>query len=92
MQEVLDEVIAHIRGCADCSEKTEMLESIRSDIPQPAHVGPNGRQKAVEEREAFIESLIIRPGQNKFCELIGHDEENVINDRKCLEVLFTCFL
>ena len=78
VQEVLDEVIAHIRGCADCSEKTEMLESIRSETPQPVHVGLNGRQKTVEEREAFIESFIIRPGQNKFCELIGHDEVKLL--------------
>ena len=79
VHDVLDEVIAHVGDCPGCSEKAEMLESIRSDITSSA--GPSGRGGNAEEREdttTLIENCIIRPGGNKFCDLIGHDEVKLL--------------
>jgi len=74
IQEVLDEVIAYVGDCAGCSEKAEMLESIRSYISESDPVGLTGHGNSAVEREgAFIEKLIIRPGGDKFGDLIGHD-------------------
>ena len=81
VHEILDEVIAHVGGCADCSEKAEMLESIRSDVTQSIRTGQSGiGGNANEKREdmTFIENCIIRPGGDKFCDLIGHHEVKLL--------------
>ena len=81
VHDVLDEVIAHVSDCAGCSEKAEMLESIRSDITQSVREAPSGRGGSADEREdttTLIESCTIRPGGDKFCDLIGHDEVKLL--------------
>ena len=81
VHDVLDEVIAHVGDCPGCSEKAEMLESIRSDITSSVRAGPSGRGGNAEEREdttTLIENCIIRPGGDKFCDLIGHDEVKLL--------------
>jgi len=78
VNDVLDEVIAHVGDCADCSEKAEMLESIRLDIAQSVCAGPSGRGGNSEDMTALIENSIVTPGDDKFCDLIGHDEVKLL--------------